>query len=263
MLPLFDEDDEPEDTQPESPSRRKSRRHQANESISSINVRDILGATSGAEEEEEMVDTESKPKLNGISQRLASSHSRKSSLAYLQPEEPSMSLLSIASSSTATLRTLKDTAEMPQSRPAPEKPATKPPVRDVRSPSPDIDAILQATPRPVKLSGARSFSMSERRSKSNSLHSVKSTKSMRSIRGPGADEFGVMSTPMRLSKSTIGRKASTPFDPDESLNYIVDGVWDRHRDDEDEGRATKLERELDGAGSDSDDSSIDLHTPLP
>ena len=82
---------------------------------------------------------------------------------------------------------------------------------------------------------------------------------MRSIRTP-ADEFGLTPQPLRLSKTTAGRQES--FDPDDSLDYIVEGVWKRS-DQEDEKPISELEKELENSGSDSDDSSIDLHTPLP
>lgn len=81
---------------------------------------------------------------------------------------------------------------------------------------------------------------------------------MRSFRST-TDEFGA--TPMRLSK-TMGRKKSSAFDQDDSLNYIVEGEWKRSGQD-DEKRIRELEKELENSGSDSDDSSIDLHTPLP
>lgn len=78
------------------------------------------------------------------------------------------------------------------------------------------------------------------------------------------DEFGSLTSPMRLSKTTIGRKKSAALDPDESLDYIVNGVWGHSQgEDEEEKRVRQLERVLDGSGSDSDDSSLDLHTPLP
>ena len=87
---------------------------------------------------------------------------------------------------------------------------------------------------------------------------------MRSIRG-AVDEFGSLSTPMRFSKTTIGlKKKSATFGPDESLDYIVNGVWNNSQgEDEEEKRVKQLEKVLDGSGSDSDDSSLDLHTPLP
>ncbi|RXW12840.1 hypothetical protein EST38_g13014 [Candolleomyces aberdarensis] len=135
-------------------------------------------------------------------------------------------------------------------------------MRDTRSPSPDIDAIIQSTPRPTKLSVARSFSLTHEKQKQ--VNSVRSVKSMRSIRG-AVDEFGALSTPMRFSKTTIGlKKKSATLGPDESLDYIVNGVWNNSQgEDEEEKRVKQLEKMLDGSGSDSDDSSLDLHTPLP
>ncbi|KAJ2912042.1 hypothetical protein MD484_g8366, partial [Candolleomyces efflorescens] len=280
-LPLFDEDDVDQ-----SP-RRRGRRHQANESISSIDMRDILGATSGGEDDDVLG---SKPNLS----RLASSHSHKSSLAYLNPElepfqpttshsrTPSMSskhsatISDLASSSTITLRpTVVPTTPTKPSREAAAAKASSPPprrpppistAREVRSPSPDIDTIIQATPRPAKLSVARSFSLTHEKRKQ--LNSVRSVKSMRSMRGGGGavDEFGALSSPMRFSKTTIGlKKKSAALDTDESLDYIVNGVWNQSQgeDEEEEKRVRQLEKVLDGSGSDSDDSSLDLHTPLP
>lgn len=83
---------------------------------------------------------------------------------------------------------------------------------------------------------------------------------MRSFRST-ADEFGATPQPMRLSKTLVERKKSTGFE-DDSLNYIVEGEWKRSGLD-DEKRISELEKELENSGSDSDDSSIDLHTPLP
>ncbi|KAF5322978.1 hypothetical protein D9611_009367 [Ephemerocybe angulata] len=278
MLPLFDDDDD-DDGPVETSPRRRRRRNQANESISSINMRDILGATSGGEEDEAPAS-----KFNASPRReeasgppLASSHSHKSSLAYLKyddfPPPPSMSveqstsdlsLADLASSSTATLRF----PSIPSSPPPPPrtdvlpaKPRTPASMRTaVRSPSPDIDTIIQSTPKPARLTVARSFSASTGpRSKASVMRSVKS---MRSIRGP-ADEFGAIPNPLRLSKTTAGRKKSTPFEGDDSLDYIVDGVWNHGDDEEEEKRVRRLEKELDGSGTDSDDSSLDLHTPLP
>lgn len=85
---------------------------------------------------------------------------------------------------------------------------------------------------------------------------------MRSIRGP-ADEFGALLQPMRLSKTSDHRKKSLSSDPDDSLDYIVGGVWDHGDPEADEKRLRRLEKELDGSGTESDDSSLDLHTPLP
>jgi hypothetical protein len=85
------------------------------------------------------------------------------------------------------------------------------------------------------------------------------------MRGGVVDEFGALSSPMRFSKTTIGlKKKSATLDTDESLDYIVNGVWNQSQgEDEEEKRVRQLEKMLDGSGSDSDDSSLDLHTPLP
>ncbi|TFK21025.1 hypothetical protein FA15DRAFT_682284 [Coprinopsis marcescibilis] len=287
MLPVSDDE-------PEVSPRRRRRRHQANESISEIDMRDILGAASGEDEEAGMPLSKS---AGSEKKQLSTSHSRKSSLAYLKfdnPDDhhfhsrsqsissahsipkplslsPSPSILDsyndLASASTSTLRSSSMANIRAASSPESPAPVTKSPPKSKktypntlssstatmprvppRSPSPDIDTIIQSTPKP-----SRSFSSSAngKRSRATSLRSVKSMKNV----SPPVDEFGVLPVPLRLSKSTIGKKSSShSFDPDQSLDYIVSGVWQSHPE-EDDDKLRALERELENSGN--------LHTPLP
>ncbi|KAG2007497.1 60s acidic ribosomal protein [Coprinopsis cinerea AmutBmut pab1-1] len=306
MLPLSDDDG---DSTTLSPRRRRGR-HQANESISSIDMRDIMGAASGVEDEEEddpepfvlplskAIGSE-KPTSRGpagssdssVVPPTSASHARKSSLAYLNFEHPTDSISNrpssvdmsdsqstsdsyndLASASTTTLRSssmanIRASSSSQSDIPISPTPRSKKPYTlnssirsiqsastdDARSASPDIDTIIQSTPKPIRLSNARSFSMSSngKRSRVSSLRSVRSEKSIKA----DTDEFGVLATPMRLSKSTIGKKSH----PDDSLDYIVRGEWDHHVE-VDEAKLRALEKESDG---DDSDSSLDLHTPLP
>ncbi|KAH6910859.1 60s acidic ribosomal protein [Coprinopsis sp. MPI-PUGE-AT-0042] len=296
MLPIFDDDDEEEavaaggvTTSP----RRRRKRHQANESISSIDVRDIMGAVSGGEEEvEEAVVPKPlasektparRPMADAASTPIAPSHSHKSSLAYLkfdtddddQDKSNSHSIPSansshslayssmepsfddFASTSTTTLRS-QSPSNIRSSSTAPilyptgnkEKQTRNIPKDGPRAPSPDIDTIIQSTPKLNK----RSFSMgsSANRSRATSLRSVKS---MKNVREEEVDEFGALPGAIRLSKTTMGKKPLLPDD----LDYVVQGSWTNQEEDNEE-KLKALERELDGGDSDSD---LDLHTPLP
>ncbi|KAF8992747.1 hypothetical protein BDQ17DRAFT_1369129 [Cyathus striatus] len=133
--------------------------------------------------------------------------------------------------------------------------------------SPDIDAILARTPRPVLRRKSQAQLGKSSRSQSRTRARVVSGTSS------GDTQAGV------LSRSSAGWGV-TNRSGDEDLDYIVSGLWRKSgtgggaSDDEDYGvpiqngqnqwddneeGIRKLERELDGEGSDSD-SSIDLHT---
>ncbi|KAI0700247.1 hypothetical protein C8T65DRAFT_658053 [Cerioporus squamosus] len=152
-----------------------------------------------------------------------------------------------------------------------------------RSSSPDIQEILASTPRPRRKSShgsgllSRSTSRSARslkRRPSEYGHEARSAPASRRTSAADADRRA--SAPF----SSRGRRQSRPGSPTE-LAYAQDAmeeVWDEHSFVSDYGtpidqtgtpfdlldgdEEARLDRELDGDGSDSD-SSLDLHTPLP
>ncbi|KAH9895641.1 hypothetical protein C8Q73DRAFT_643893 [Cubamyces lactineus] len=189
----------------------------------------------------------------------------------------------------------KDLPPLPISQPPPHLPPPPPPPppshsHSRRSSSPDIKDILASTPRPRRKSSAGS-----------GLRSRSASRSVRSLRrrvseGVGASartsEAGSRRTSAAtsLSRRTSGTSVVRARSRPESLSELayeqsamvpVEGegdVWDEDSfvsdygvpidetgtpyemfDGEEEAR---LEKELDGDGSDSD-SSLDLHTPLP
>ncbi|RPD55273.1 hypothetical protein L226DRAFT_258595 [Lentinus tigrinus ALCF2SS1-7] len=154
-----------------------------------------------------------------------------------------------------------------------------------RSSSPDIQEILATTPRPRRKS-----------SHGSGLRSRSSSRPARSVkRRPGEYGHEVRSAPASRRTSAVdtdrrtsapsssrGRRQSRPGSPTEQA-YAQDAmgevdVWDEDSFVSDYGvqidqtgtpyelldgdEEARLDRELDGGGSDSD-SSLDLHTPLP
>ncbi|KAI8977755.1 hypothetical protein BD414DRAFT_517012 [Trametes punicea] len=180
----------------------------------------------------------------------------------------------------------KELPPLPPAQPSPPSPPPPPPTQSRRSSSPDIKDILATTPRPRRKSSAGSGLRS--RSTSRSVRSLRRRVSEgMGSRTPdaGSRRTSAAGTSRRTSGTSIARARSRP-DSSSELAYEQSAmapaegidVWDEDSfvsdygvpvdetgtpyeilDDEEEAR---LEKELDGEGSDSD-SSLDLHTPLP
>ncbi|TFK82133.1 hypothetical protein K466DRAFT_603923 [Polyporus arcularius HHB13444] len=152
-----------------------------------------------------------------------------------------------------------------------------------RPSSPDIQEILASTPRPRRKSSHGSGLRS--RSASRSARSLKRRPSEYGHEAhspPGSRRTSAVDADHRTSvaSSSRGRRQLRP-DSATELAYAQDAmgtVWDEHSFVSDYGvqidhtgtpfdmldgdEEARLDRELDGDGSDSD-SSLDLHTPLP
>ncbi|KAG5634705.1 hypothetical protein H0H81_001052 [Sphagnurus paluster] len=137
---------------------------------------------------------------------------------------------------------------------------------NARSESPDISTILSTTPRPaLRPSRSRPRLSSQRRP---SLPSVPTPAS----RGPAsARDSGYASLHIHDAAEDDDDTRSW-IDHDEYGNPVplprpspTKAPWPEHDHDLVHARLAKLERALDGEGSDSEasDSSLDLHTPLP
>ncbi|KAL0946334.1 hypothetical protein HGRIS_012572 [Hohenbuehelia grisea] len=114
--------------------------------------------------------------------------------------------------------------------------------------SPDISTIIDATPKPRRRSGPsseRSLSRSRSRARESAPSSVPSSRRT-------SKSTGIRSAPVPR------RRASSPCKLHSTYSYDAQLTWD----DLDHEAETRLERALEGGGSDSD-SSLDLHTPLP
>ncbi|OSC99636.1 hypothetical protein PYCCODRAFT_1446724 [Trametes coccinea BRFM310] len=181
----------------------------------------------------------------------------------------------------------KDLPPLPPAQPPPQIPLPPPPSsHSRRSSSPDIKDILATTPRPRRKSSAGS-----------GLRSRSTSRSVRSLRRRVSEGVGVRkldadsrrtsatSVSRRTSGTSIARARSRP----DSLSELAyeqsamapaedEEIWDEDSFVSDYGvpidqtgtpfemldrdEEARLEKELDGEGSDSD-SSLDLHTPLP
>lgn len=221
-----------------------------NDSISSIDMRD-LPALQEDELEDIRVPHTLPPSLSRVNKLKASSSSlaRQFSVSKLNKELPP-----IPSSS---------------SRP-PEDAQSK------RAESPDIRTILASTPKPHRKS-AVSLGSAAHRSRSGSRTRRSSTRT-----GPKrrVSEGQVASGPITITIDSLKGRRSDVIVSSE-LPYVQTGELERHDNDSDDsdygvaldGTGTaleifdkeledRLERQLEGDGSDSD-SSIDIHTPLP
>ncbi|KAI0367072.1 hypothetical protein BV20DRAFT_580761 [Pilatotrama ljubarskyi] len=214
---------------------------------------------------------------------------------HSQPEEPlsmtsrAQSAPSASSSSHVQPSVDKELPPLPPTQPPPRMlpPPPPPPSHSRRSSSPDINEILATTPRPRRKSSAGSGlrSRSTSRSVRNLRHRVSEGVGARSSEA-GSRRTSAASTSRRTSGTSLARARSRP----ESLSELAyeqtamaaadeDGeVWDEDSFVSDYGvpvdqtgtpyeifdhdEEARLEKELDGEGSDSD-SSLDLHTPLP
>ncbi|KAI0354513.1 hypothetical protein OH77DRAFT_507076 [Trametes cingulata] len=230
--------------------------------------------------------------LSSIEAREGHSHPEE------ERERPSVSMTSrvqntpSASSSSRTQRSVdKELPPLPPTQPPAHLPPPPPPPLSPsrRSSSPDISEILATTPRPRRKSsvGSSLRSRSTSRSVRNLRHRVSEGVGARSSEA-GSRRTSAASTSRRTSGTSIARARSRP----ESLSELaykqtamvtapVDDegeVWDEDSFVSDYGvpvdqtgtpyemfdrdEEARLDKELDGEGSDSD-SSLDLHTPLP
>ncbi|CDO76849.1 hypothetical protein BN946_scf185033.g46 [Trametes cinnabarina] len=181
----------------------------------------------------------------------------------------------------------KDLPPLPPAQPPPQIPLPPPPTYSRRPSSPDIKDILATTPRPRRKSSAGS-----------GLRSRSTSRSVRSLRrriseGVGARKTDVdsrrtsaaTSVSRRTSGTSIARARSRPdslselaYEQSAMVPPADEELWDEDSFVSDYGvpmdetgtpfemldrdEEARLEKELDGDGSDSD-SSLDLHTPLP
>ncbi|GBE83692.1 hypothetical protein SCP_0507480 [Sparassis crispa] len=160
----------------------------------------------------------------------------------------------------------KDLPPLPSFDPPRSAPAF--PSRAKRSDSPDIGDIIAATPRPRRKSASASL-----RSRSRSHAALKRCGS------DGISAFHRSSGSSRTSRTSLAQR-SRPASPTE-LAYLRDAADYARNDDSfvsdygvqldatgtpldmlDRNEEERLDRELDGDGSDTD-SSLDVHTPLP
>lgn len=160
---------------------------------------------------------------------------------------------------------------------------TEPPGSSKRAGSPDIQSILASTPRPRRKSSSSLHSSSQPRSSSRTLR----RSSTRTGLKPRKSDSQPPPAPLHLSVASTSRKLGAhSWSPGDSsgrkeaseLPYALrqDNGDESFVSDEgsfiqgsgamteiaDNDEIDRLERELEGPGSDSD-SSIDLHTPLP
>ncbi|KAI0631381.1 hypothetical protein C8Q77DRAFT_1159182 [Trametes polyzona] len=192
----------------------------------------------------------------------------------------------------------KELPPLPPTQPPPRMPPIPPPppppTHSRRSSSPDIEEILASTPRPRRKSSVGSGLRS--RSTSRSVRSLR----RRVSEGVGMREAGSLpgsvpssrrtsaaaasgSSSRRTSQTSLARARSRPESLSElayeqsAMAETAEG-WDEDSFVSDYGvpvdqtgtpyemmdgdKEARLEKELDGEGSDSD-SSLDLHTPLP
>ncbi|KAI0643405.1 hypothetical protein C8Q79DRAFT_928551 [Trametes meyenii] len=168
--------------------------------------------------------------------------------------------------------------------PAPSAPPTSSNAKTPRAGSPDIKEILATTPRPRRRSSHGSGLRS--RSTSRSVRSLKRRVSEGVAVAAHASEPSSRRTSTRSSRTPLARGAGSRPESLSELAYeqsamapAAEGdVWDEDSFVSDYGvpvdstgtpyemfdhdEEVRLDRELDGDGSDSD-SSLDLHTPLP
>ncbi|KAI0738244.1 hypothetical protein C8Q80DRAFT_1292565 [Daedaleopsis nitida] len=264
---------------------RRRPSHRAHDSISSVDISDIPPLR----DEETDVDT---PLTSAALQQSTPT------LATTPNVRRSISSSSSGSGHQVRRSTDKVLPALPPPPPPPSHTPSRPLIRSKsqpqrkpsqRSGSPDIEEILATTPRPRRKSSHGSGLGS--RSTSRSAHATK--------RRPGSHAQEVRSAPASRRTSAVGTSAGRrtsaasssqgrgrmpsrrPESPTE-LAYARSAMADDHSDNEsvlsdygvlldstgtpydmlDGEEEARLDRELDGDGSDSD-SSLDLHTPLP
>ncbi|OSX58117.1 hypothetical protein POSPLADRAFT_1036279 [Postia placenta MAD-698-R-SB12] len=227
------------------PSLTRRARHSANDSISSIDMRDLPPL----HEDEIDAPVSAPPVLR--------SHSSHASDLYASARKP-----------TSINKALPP---LPPDSRTPDEPATFP-----RSDSPDIKTILATTPRPHRKSSTsclsgRSRSPSRSRSQPRRAplrrHVSEGLPSARRREGelrrtseaslPVPARGGRPESPTGLA---YARNAWVEDSFVSDYGVLLDGTGTPM--DVVDGEEARLERELDGSGSDTD-SSIDIHTPLP
>ncbi|KAL1943483.1 hypothetical protein VTO73DRAFT_3928 [Trametes versicolor] len=178
----------------------------------------------------------------------------------------------------------KELPPLPPSQPPPRFPPPPPPPAQRRTNSPDIDEILATTPRPGRKSSVGSGLRS--RSTSRSVRSLKRRVSEGVPEAASRRTSAASTSQVRLARarSRPEREEASELAYEQtamasSAAHAHDGeVWDEDSFVSDYGvpidqtgtpyemfdgdEEARLEKELDGDGSDSD-SSLDLHTPLP
>ncbi|KAG6811428.1 hypothetical protein H0H92_007389 [Tricholoma furcatifolium] len=235
--------------------------HRSNDSISEIDVRDILDADVTTDEDDDV-------------------------LAALPP----LSRTPRAASFPANVQATPSSAPTPINKP--KRSFTLPTPATARSASPDIPSIISSTPRP------RATSLHKSKSRSNLKHNISSlsSSSARSVRSYGSLSAAAQS--FTNNTNNANNNNNDDFDVDAPASDEDDTrSWIDHDEygkpipvpthslrkskskskfkalpltlpDEDEESLVRLERQLEvseeeGDTDASDDSSLDLHTPLP
>ncbi|KAI0923119.1 hypothetical protein AcV5_009933 [Taiwanofungus camphoratus] len=162
--------------------------------------------------------------------------------------------------------------------------ASSPPSSSKRADSPDIQTILAATPRPRRKSASATIAARSRSRSSSrpSHHSTLRRHVSEGVNSTRARSSKISAGSRRTSEASLPKRRSRPGSPSE-LAYMrnAGGDDDSWNDDSfvsdygvplddtgtpleifDQEEEERLERELEGDGSDTD-SSLDIHTPLP
>ncbi|CAL1709381.1 unnamed protein product [Somion occarium] len=191
---------------------------------------------------------------------------------------PSLSRVNKLKASSSSLARQFSVSKLNKELPPIPSSSSRPPedAQSKRAESPDIRTILASTPKPHRKS-AVSLGSAAHRSRSGSRTRRSSTRT-----GPKrrVSEGQVASGPITITIDSLKGRRSDVIVSSE-LPYVQTGELERHDNDSDDsdygvaldGTGTaleifdkeledRLERQLEGDGSDSD-SSIDIHTPLP
>ncbi|CCL98737.1 uncharacterized protein FIBRA_00742 [Fibroporia radiculosa] len=229
------------------------RRHAPNDSISSIDMQDLPPL-----HEDEVEMPIAVPALSPVCPEFANSPKR----------------------SSTSSRINKDLPPLPTEARGPST-STAPPDTQ-RSDSPDIQTILATTPRPRRKSSTSALSTRSRSaSRSRSSRSALRRHVSEGISMPRSRIH--KSDPRRTSEASLPlpERRGRPGEPGESMRKDARDVEEFWNDDSfvsdygtpldgtgtpmelfDKEEEDRLERELEGDGSDTD-SSLDIHTPLP
>ncbi|KAG6901171.1 hypothetical protein C0995_016084 [Termitomyces sp. Mi166 len=218
---------------PPLPARRRD--HRPNESISSIDVRDILQAATWSDDDDARL-----PLLQAATWSDDDD-------ARLPPRARALSVADPIDPQTTIPRSFT----FPSPRRTVFSPSSPP-----RSPSPDIPAIISATPRPRASSLHKSKHPPRRVSQGLPYLALTASSPYGLYRHSDA-----MDTPTSDDDDTRSwidhDEFGHPLPPPPKSKPVND--WSP----EEERRFAQLERQLEASDSDASDSSLDLHTPLP